>query len=247
MKILLLLFICFFSIQANSQLTDKRTGIPIFFEIDNETFPKSWETEKISAKGISLDKIEIDRSFKVVIKALSKYPIEVLKENISKIYILKSLEFYGQEFGATNSQDVIYIANNGELLGYSDSYIEESFHHEFSSILLRNYPELFNEDNWERINKISYGNGGVQALKNSKDSQSFDSFLALKGFLYEYAISDLENDFNSFAENLFNPSVEFYLFVDKYVCIHQKYKLIIEFYAKLNKSFTEEYFREIIK
>ena len=142
MKRLLLLFICFISIYANSQVTDERTGIQIFFKIDKEAFPKSWETEEISAKGTSLDKIEIDRSLKVIIKALSKYPIELVKENIAKIYILKSIEFYGQEFGATNSNDVIYIANNGELLGYSDFYIEKSFHHEFSSILLRNYPKL---------------------------------------------------------------------------------------------------------
>ena len=247
MKRLLLLFICFISIYANSQGTDERTGIQIFFKIDKEAFPKSWETEEISAKGTSLDKIEIDRSLKVIIKALSKYPIELVKENIAKIYILKSIEFYGQEFGATNSNDVIYIANNGELLGYSDFYIEKSFHHEFSSILLRNYPKLFNEEKWKRINKISYGNGGVQALKDSKDSQSFDSLLALNGFLFEYATSDLENDFNSFAENLFNPSDEFYLLVDKYVGIHQKYKLIIEFYSKLHKSLTEDFFRKIIK
>ncbi|WP_298511296.1 hypothetical protein [uncultured Kordia sp.] len=243
-NLVIILFI-FFLNEINSQVVDKRTGIQIFYEVHEDTFPVSWTTAEIAAKGISLDSTEIKRSLKIVKAALDKYPNNVITKNLKRVYILKSIEFYGEKFGGTNSSDTVYIANNGNDLGYSDAYLEKSFHHEFSSILLRNYPFYMKKDRWIASNKITYGDGGVTALKEDKSNQDFNSLLHAKGFLHQYATSSFENDFNSFAENLFLPSENFYATVELFPQLKNKLWIIRNFYGAIDKAFTKKYFSDL--
>ena len=208
-------------------------------------FPESWKTDEIMANGVSLDSSEMERSITVLKKALDKYPVSLLTTNISRIYVLQSMEFFGQRFGGTNSTDVVYIANNGVWMGYTDEFIEMTFHHEFSSILLRNFPEFFDESEWTSVNSIPYGEGGVQALKDETDSVDFEPSLHERGFLHLYATSSMENDLNSFAENVFCPTDEFYDAVKSFKTLTHKLALTLEFYARLDSSFTVEYFRDL--
>lgn len=129
-------------------------------------------------------------------------------------------------------------------MGFTDEYLEKTFHHEFSSILLRNYPEYFDEKLWTEQNSIHYGKGGVQAIKKGNDSQKFDSLMHLQGFLHQYAVSDMENDFNSFAENLFLPEKGFRDAVIRYVRLTNKLAIIMAFYHSIDKNFTLEYFEK---
>ncbi len=241
--VLLILLLCFFN--SESQITDTRTGVVIEFEYNENIFPGSWKADPINGKGTTLDKEQEKRSLRIIKKALSKYPVKIIKNNIQKIYILKTIEFYGQGFGATYSNDIVYIANSGIHLGYSDYYIEKSFHHEFSSILLQNYPEYFDKSKWKSNNKIGYGKGGVQALKDSEDEQTIETKYNEKGFLHQYAVSDIENDFNSFAENLFVPTERFWETVDSYPGLGKKLNVIIDFYNSLNGMFTEDHFKTL--
>jgi hypothetical protein len=219
--------------------------IPYHFVVDDVTLPEEWKTKNVSAKAISLDPKEIQRSKKIMNVALEKYPSKILEDNLTKIYVLKYLEFFGQKFGGTNSKDVIYLANQGKKNGYDDAYIEQGFHHEFSSILLRNYSDFFSESAWGKFNKLPYGKSGVDALRDDTDSQELNSKLAKKGFLHQYSISTMENDFNAFAEKIFKPTNEFYEFVDKYPIIKHKYNLTVEFYSKIDNSFTLDFFQKL--
>ncbi len=247
MKLIAVFIIIIFStLNSLGQIVDERTGITIEFVANENTFPKSWQNKEIDAKAISLDLSQMERSLHIIKIAISKYPKEVLTKNIKKIYILKSIEFFGQPYGGTNSTDIVYIANSGIMAGYSDNYIEKSFHHEFSSILLRNYPKKIKNQKWKELNNLKYGDGGVEALKLSKDSQLYDSIFNANGFLYEYANSSFENDFNSFAESIFLPKDDFYEIINANSRLLKKYNLIIEFYSSINKEFSEEYFRSFI-
>jgi hypothetical protein len=241
-KILLVVVLSIILCHLHAQVYNERTGVPIYSEVNEEIFPDGWKTDEIAPKAVSLDALELERSFKVINNALDKYPIGLIKNNLKGVYLLKTIEFYGQEYGGTNSDDMVYIANEGIDAGYTDNYIETTFHHEFSSILLRNYPDFLNVENWTRINTLPYGEGGVQALKDSTDSQDFDSKYNSNGFLNEYATSSFENDFNTFAENLFNPSDEFYKSIKEYPKLKQKLELILEFFFALDKTLTRDYF-----
>jgi len=184
----------------------------------------------------------------IVQTALNKYPKDILENNLFEIYVLKSLSFYGQPFGGTSSNNQIFITNAGRDKGYDSEFIERAFHHEFSSILLRNYFTCFNSDQWEATNTGVYGTGGINAIKTNQASKKIDQALLRRGFLYQYATSSLENDFNAFAENLFAPNEAFEKIIDsKMDKILQKYIMAIEFYYCIHPHFDEVFFNGLRK
>jgi len=222
-------------------------SVEIKFSCDSNAFPSSWLNKEINAKATNLDSNEIVRSKKIISKALLKYPINLVKLNLTKIYILKSLEFYGQPYGGTNSKSCIYLSNKGIQEGYTDSWIEQKFHSEFSSIFYRNYSFLFDKTKWISSNDsdIKYGNSGVDAIRNGKAITLFDMELNKKGILYLYAISSIEEDFNSYAENIFLSSLGFWEITDMHKKVKKKMIQVVDFYHKINKSFNLEYFKSI--
>ena len=232
---------------TNNYVIDKATGTRIGWMVEKDIFPDEWTDESVNASAISLDKKEIKRSVQIVKQALSKYPVSLLKQNLKRVYILYDITFYGVSFGGTNSLDTIYLTNRGTFKGYTDLYIEQLFHEEFSSILLRNYPDKFDGNIWGKFNaqnfKYNDSTAGVAALKNKKDAEDFDDFYIKNGLLNQYAQSSQENDFNSFAKNIFKSKTNFWNIVDENKRIRIKTTIIINFYHSLDKMFTEEYFR----
>ena len=85
----------------------------IVFTMDEDIFPGFWYEPDINARAESLAEDEIERSKKIAICALDKYPAKVLKENLGKLYILKSMNFYGVDYGGTNDEKYrVYITSN---------------------------------------------------------------------------------------------------------------------------------------
>lgn len=234
---------------SQSVYTDPRTGIPVSFTTDEEMYPESWRGGNIKAEAVALNEAEYDRSKNIVSKALEKYPVEVLSKHIKKIYVLDDIRFYGLRYGGTNSIDAVYISNRGLEKGYTDHFVEQLFHAEFSSILLRNLSYYLNKTNWISCNDESfvYGGSGMEAIRTNKDSEGFDEALHEYGLLNQYACSNFENDVNSFAKNIFSPKTGFWKAVKKYPRLQCKMDLLILFYSQIDASFTEAYFKKLDK
>jgi hypothetical protein len=230
-------------------IVDKSTGVQIYFFAEENIFPKHWYIERVSPKATSLDTSEYIRSEQIVKAALKKYPVDLIKTNLKKVYVLNDLSFYGQSFGGTYSDSIVYLTNEGLSLGFIDGYIERVFHAELSSILLENYKSKFNEKAWSLNNPVdfSYGASGVDALKNKESSEDFTPMLNKMGFITQYGMSTLENDFNSFVKNLFMPRAGFADLIDEYPNLSYKINLIKQFYRSLDESFTEAYFNELLR
>lgn len=249
----MILFLGFAVIAIASKAQDDKVftdyNIEIKFLCDSNTFPSMWKNKEINAKATNLDSSEIIRSKKIISKALLKYPIDLIKLNLTTIYVLKSLEFYGIAYGGTNSISCIYISNSGVQEGYTDFWIEQKFHSELASILLRNYSFLFDKTKWISSNDpdIQYGNSGVDAIKNGKATTAFDNELNKKGILYLFAISSMEEDFSSYAENLFISNLGFWEITNMHKKARKKMIQVVNFYNKINKSFTLDYFESISK
>lgn len=225
----------------------KTSGIQIVLKKEEGMFPGDWKEDPINAEASNLDEARIERSLKVVKKALDKYPSELLRSNLKRVYVLKSLYFYGVEYGATNSSESVYITNRGIKEGYTDSFLEELVHEEFSSILFRNYNYyFFKEMDWRDVNpdSFSYGEGGRKAIQSGEGSLEINTSWLRKGFLYQYATSDLEEDFNSFARKTFTGK-EIWQYAKDYPKIEKKLRLMIDFYHEIDPVFTEEYFRKL--
>ncbi len=228
---------------------DERTGITISFKTDGKMFPTSWELYD-HPQHYSLPTYEYQRTKKIISRALSKYPVYILKANIKKIYVLEYLSFEGIAYAGTYTSGSVFIVNEGELEGYDDLFVEQTFHHEFSSVLYNNYiGQCGNgETVWTQCNDgEEYGEGGFEAMKEGTDGLYFDEELNELGFIYEYAMSDKENDYNSLAENLFAPGEGFWDIVEKYPRIKCKVDILLELYQILDPMFTKAFFDKLAK
>ncbi|MDP4262645.1 MAG: hypothetical protein Q8941_08950 [Bacteroidota bacterium] len=224
-------------------------SVLVGFNYSSAIFPESWRPAPVNAYGEQIEAGEIARSKKVIAKALAKYPKDLLTYNLKGVYFLYEMKFYNVFFGGTNSADAVYLTNQGVAKGYTDKYLEQTFHHEFSSILLRNYPALLDTNLWKGANTGNFvyndPENGVGALRNNQSSQQLDSLLCLRGILTQYGGSSLENDVNTFAQNLFSPEKNFWAFVSRFPRIREKATLLINFYNKISGIYTEQYFRKM--
>lgn len=221
---------------------DPRTGIEIRTDA---VFPASWVGGEVNAGMVPLDPAEHMRSVSLAQSAMALYPVELLRKNLKSVQFAKELRFYGLAYGGTNSGDAVYIANRGAAEGYTDAFLTSAFHHELSSILLRNYAAKFDAHQWASNNRpgVDYGAGGIEALKGGRAETAYKPKYNVDGFLNEYGKSSLEEDFNTFAEGLFGGDRAFWVIVDRYPRLEAKAKLAIAFYASLDPQFSEEFFR----
>jgi hypothetical protein len=222
--------------------------VHVAFRNSPSIFPASWLTKSVGAHGNVIDRSELKRTAMILERSLSKYPEKVLRE-LRAIYVLKNLSICQLPFGGTNSADAVYLTNNGITHSYTDWYIEQTFHHEFSSILFRNHPQLLDTALWIAANQPGFGyndkEAGLGAIRSRTSSQEIDTALCRKGFLTQYARSDIENDINTIAENLFAPSPGFWNTVNVYPSIKIKVLLLVKFYNSIDPSFTETYFKQM--
>jgi hypothetical protein len=246
--ILLLFFYTLDHLSGQSDFIDERTGTEIHFTVSENIFPDYWNSWKINARAVELSPTEYSRVQKIITRALVKYPVHVVKENLKRIYVFNNLNFYSLPYGGTSSvsKKAVYIAED-TALHEQDLYIETIFHHEFSSLLFKKFPYYLNEKEWNAINPpgFHYGKGGLEAIRSGNSSMSYDSILVERGFLNKYSQSSLEEDMNVIAQSLFCGGDNFREIMAKNEKIKAKVLLIIDFYQKLDPVFTEEYFRNL--
>ncbi len=211
-------------------------------------FPRRWYSDKIDARTVPVAESQIPRITRILQKAMAKYPVSVIKQNLESIYLVKSLTFYGLPFGGTFSvaKKRIYITDD-PILNPSDDFIENLFHHEFSSILFRKHKRFADMRSWRRINPedFRYGNGGTEAIRSGNSSMAYDTALHRSGFLNKYSQSSAEEDFEVFSQNIFNGGPVFWQIADKYEKIMKKTRIVISFFNRMDPVYTEEYFRGI--
>ncbi|MCH8978142.1 MAG: hypothetical protein IH945_02730 [Armatimonadetes bacterium] len=232
---------------SSSDYVDARTGIPIRFDVTDAMFPPSWHGGKVRATAVGVDEAEVDRSLQLVDTAMAKYPAGLLRENLEAVFFVKEMRFYGLKYGGTNSRDTVYIANRGVRQGFTDRYVLSTFHHELSSILLRNHASKFDAEAWRSANRdgFRYRSSGMESLKDGTADTKYDHRFHVDGFLNQYATSSLEEDFNTFAEALFIGDRRFWEIVDRFPRVERKADAILAFYGALDPGFTEEHFRDL--
>lgn len=222
-------------------------GIDILFDSEPKMFPPGWYCKRISAEAVSLPKEYRTEAMDIINKAIAKYPEDVLFVYLRKVYVMKSLVFFGVPYGGTNTKNVVYLTYDNSNPERTAEYVEGVFHHEFSSVLLRKFSKQFDREAWEKINPpgFFYGKGGVDAIRKGEASLDFDYSLLKIGFLNKYAQSGFEEDINVFAQNIFSGGEQFWFIVDTFDRIRAKATLTIEFYRLIDPQFTEEYFRSL--
>lgn len=224
---------------------ENKYGIEVLISDDPGFFPREWLLPPISAKSSKLSQKQAKRFSGLLEKALSRYPFKVISENLNTIGLSKSLSFYDVGYGGTNSTSMVYLSSKGKKFGYSDDYLISIFHHEFSSILLRNH--AFPKKKWLSNNPTdfeykyeNYGRkAGVEAIKHEKELLNGSDELYQKGFLTQYSVSDFEEDFNMYSATILTNPNEFKAQMNKYEAIKRKFNIWLDFYNSIDDSFTD--------
>jgi len=239
----------------------------ISFPADNSFLPKSWIEDPIHAETEPLDESLREEAGTIIAAAYGKYPIELREKFLAGVHIVGSLRFYDVGYGGT------YLANGKKIvLVYRDTFdpvgFEQRFHHEFSSILLKQNESLFEKERWTKANAagFSYRAGGIIEEQNGDRSEAtrvlaaeqertggsgssllhLDPELMKQGFLTPYNRVSIEQDFNETTAHLFtNP--ELWVFCERYPRIDQKVDVAIDFFRRLNPKFDRLYFRGLTK
>ncbi|MDD5527561.1 MAG: putative zinc-binding metallopeptidase [Patescibacteria group bacterium] len=206
-------------------------------------------TRDVSGTNLSEDRV--DASLAIVKKALDKYPLEVLKKFIYKIYILNNVYEKGVNVGgmADPWNVKIFVAYNSD----SDRF-EQGIHHEIAHNIIKSlhYTVNFYQEDLDRLNTggLSYDNSiRSEVVANDSDYTSVELWKA--GFLTYYCRANEDEDFSTIAQNMFkidktNALKDFWNTVSQYPILKSKVDYVINFYKNnIDPSFTEEYFHRI--
>ena len=237
----------------------------ITFPEDRSFLPKTWVTAPIDATMEPLKKELHDEASGIINAALAKYPAKLRERFLQGIFVVGGLRFYDVGYGGT------YMANSRRIvLVYRESFeargFEQRFHHEFSSLLLKQNESLFEAERWTSANDpdFSYRAGGVVEEQDGDRSEAtkvlqaeqkktggsgssllqLDIVLMEDGFLTPYNMVSIEQDLNEMAAHLFTNH-ELWEMCRRYPRIDQKVDVLIDFYRRLDKSMDRLFFRQL--
>ncbi len=167
-------------------------------------------------------------------RALGVYPRELIQKYINSIHLVGNLTVQGG--GAAGSFSVsrraIYLRADDQTDIYGEQFYAETFHHEFSSLLV--YLGDFPVVDWEKVNPqgFSYqydwqGYRKTQSLENNyKEDELYTA-----GFLSQYAMTRFDDDVNVYAEKLFEHTSQLKALAEQHPAIKTKACLLMQFYA----------------
>lgn len=216
--------------------------------LDTDMFPQNWTDERADALQ---DADSIQEAKALVQTELEKYPEDLIKKTLTRVYVVDTLYKGRIKQGGTNSSHNVYI--EAKNLSSLNCAVRANFHAEYSSVLLRKYASQFSWDEWTSNNPVDFsynGSSGNQAIASGVASSRDYSLDEIKqnggAFLSQYAKADQEDDFNSVAKRIFMGNRTLWAAYDKKdLKIKAKVDLFIKFYNSLDESFNYEFFRNI--
>lgn len=223
---------------------DKPTGVVIEARADPTIFPADWRSDD-STQAVPIRTTEIPRATRLMQKALRRYPPTFIQKNLGHIYLVSDLTLESTGASGTCAGRAVYVADDGKENDYDDDFLKGTLHHELAHLLFSNYAANFDADKWQALNPpgFEYGSGSTNAIKDGKDSEDIEPVLLNKGFVCQYATSELEEDFVCTAGQLMLDKTQFWHEVDHYPIMKKKVEIVVAFYHKIIPGFTEDYLR----
>ena len=196
-------------------------------------FSSNWLSPPISGEGGQIDLQEALRVTPSVKTFLETYSQTFLSKNLGDIYLMGELLFFGTHYGGTYGQSSVFIEVRSVQENYTDDYVTSQLHAEFSSILMNKYP--FPSEAWTSVNEngFKYSDNAVEMLSQDGIFDQSD-YLLKEGFLSKYSTSNLENDFNDIAFEMFNQPSRLSNLAKGYEKIRQKVNLAVQFYKEVD-------------
>lgn len=238
-------------IEAAFEPISSKYGIEIVYEIGDDFFtpmknPVGPAGPHLDSKVRPIRHRVLMRYPDILQKGLEKYPKDVVDKCLNAVYFAKEIDHDGRMYAGTYDiyRRIIYLVddketNNGQALS--------TFHHEFSSILMRQY--VFLDNYWEKqwIDQNPEGfmyfddiYDAWEEVDKARKAFAIETCFE-KGFVANYGFTNLENDFNEYSAIIFTYPEKFKKIMDQYPRVRGKFLVWLDFYRKIDPIFTEEY------
>lgn len=211
------------------------TEVEVTNEATAEIFPQQWHDHpRLKPIAEPLNDAEAVRVISLVKKELKRYPSPVTQLSLSTVYCLKSLTFYGNKYPSAYSDDSIYIVDEGPAKGFDEKWLEDTFHFEMGDILLYNYLDQFDSEEWMKLlpEGFEYDGEGKLEAGNVFGTQRDEKWLK-QGFVTEYGTFSIDRDFAQIAAGLMAGHYEFYAHAKRHPVLMRKVEFAAKFYRDL--------------
>lgn len=223
---------------------ERKYGMAVEYDDAVGSLPELWRVAPADGQATAIDEVGLSRYARILPVELEKYPPEVIAANLDNIYLMGTLRLFGVDYGGTSLEKSLYLTGGPRVKGYDDHYLESLFHHEFSSILLRQHS--FPESRWKALNPTGFEyteNDEEVLLAIASGELKGSETLHQQGFLAEYGRTTLENDFNVYAETVFVDPDRMQSLVNEHRAIREKYKLLKDFYLGVSPDLQDVFAR----
>lgn len=266
-----MLFACAAVLQVSTALNSPRTAtpgrqavrsagvptpasdtVPILFEVPPSVLEEDF-VDQGHAGGVVVttlwDEDRRDWWRTALAREMAKYPAEVLRKNLKTVYVVDTLTLSGVRAAGTNSVDAVFVADwkvydrhplrRQRLVG--------AFHHELSSILLRNYETSFSTEEWMKLNprNFQYLGDGIDAIQQGHSDGRIDPRLFEQGFVCEYGKASLEDDVNTLCEAMLMGDRQVWQGIAVYAPLREKCALIVRLYESIDPRMNAEFFQRL--
>ncbi len=191
---------------------------------------------------VKISPIDDDRYLvylKVLQNALIKYPPELIKKHLKDLYIGGPYQENDAIITGMYEHNKIYLFYNHKSGNNSLLFLEQTFHHEFSSLLIQNYE--FPIFDWLALNPEGFSYIinplKIDVYMNSIDSYEADEAALKEGLVSRYGKVNAENDINSYAEFVFTQPEKMKVILKKYPQVMKKYQMLKLFYLSISPEF----------
>lgn len=203
----------------------------------------SIKNNEASVKLVSPNREQYLDYLNIVEYALAKYPPALTSKHLEKIYIGGGLRKNGGVIAGLYDKKNIYLFYNHPDGDNSAIFLEQSIHHEFSSILFEAYD--FPAFDWLKLNPPDF-NYIINPVKINEYMNSIKSYHASEsqlkqGLVSSYGMANAENDINSYVELVFTQPEKMKLYVGKYPVIAKKYRMVKDFYLTISPDFSSTF------
>lgn len=176
-------------------------------------------------------------------KALLKYPASLIAKEIKAIYIGGPYQENGAIITGMYEKNSVYLFYNHDAGDNSPAFLEQSFHHEISSLLIKDYG--FPAFDWLELNPegFSYVINPVaidEYMNSVKSYEANDKDLA-QGLVSTYGRVNAENDINTYAELVFTQPAKMKKYVEAFPAVARKFQLLKKFYLSISPEFEDTF------
>lgn len=180
--------------------------------------------------------------------ALAKYPADLLAKHLYLVYIGGGYRENGGIITGLYEKRKLYLFYNHPQGDNSETFLEQTFHHEFSSILIQAYD--FPAFEWLALNPKNF-EYIINPVKINEYMNSITTYRPNKseleqGLVSSYGKANAENDINTYAELIFTDPETMQTYISTYPIIKQKYILLKAFYLSISPHFGK-FFKADIK